>query len=231
MTHILNILICLTIFATIHVATNDTSINRLIQGSSDSNHDDKISDLEKIVLDLASRLQVVESKNQVLDNRNKELTQKLAHHDKLLKDVTSRGHEFNCQDCICKENYELRSKIEDINDEFQKHLTSSTIRFSVLEQLLEDYNTTSDTRYAEVEEHFRRVDNTSDARYAEVEEHFRLVDNRHSNHVMISDIHFSQVDETLTEIATTLQVILRIKNFPIVKLQQQRLNHVFIGYK
>ena len=195
------------------MATNHTSINRLIQGSSDSNHDDKISDLEKIVLDLASRLKVVESKNQVLDNENKELSQKLAHHDKLLKDVTSRGHEFNCQDCICKENYELRSKIEDINDEFQKHLTSSTIRFSVLEQLLEDYNTTSDTRYAEVEEHFRRVDNS------------------HSNHVMISDIHFSQVDETLTEIATTLQVILRIKIFPIVKLQQQRLNHVFIGYK
>ena len=133
MTHILNILICLSIFATIHVATNDTSIDRLIQGSSDSNHDDKILDLEKIVLDLASRLQVVESKNQVLDDKNKDLTQ---------------------------ENYELRSKIEDINDEFQKHLTSSQIRFSVLEQLVDDYNTTSDTRFAEVEEHFRRVDET-----------------------------------------------------------------------
>ena len=137
-----------------------TSINQLIQGYSDSNHNDKILDLEKIVLDLASRLQVVESKNQVLDNKNKDLTQKLAHHDKLLKDVTSRGHEFNCQDCICKENYESRSKIEDINDEFQKHLTSSQIRFSVLEQLVDDYNTTSDTRFAEVEEHFRRVDET-----------------------------------------------------------------------
>ena len=231
MTHILNILICLTIFATIHVATKDTSINQLIQGSSDSNHDDKILDLEKIVLDLASRLQVVESKNQVLDDKNKDLTQKLAHHDKLLKDVTSREHEFKYHDCICKENYELRSKIEDINDEFQKHLTSSTIRFSVLEQLLEDYNTTSDTRYAEVEEHFRRVDNTSDARYAEVEEHFRLVDNSHSNHVMISDIHFSQVDETLTEIATTLQVILRIKFFAILKLSQQSITGKFFELK
>ena len=160
MTHILNILICLTIFATIHVATNDTSINRLIQGSSDSNHDDKILDLEKIVLDLASRLQVVESKNQVLDNKNKDLTQKLAHHDKLLKDVTSREHEFKYYDCICKENYELRSKIEDIDDEFQKHLTSSQIRFSVLEQLIDEYNTTSDTRYAKVEEHFSQVDGT-----------------------------------------------------------------------
>ena len=160
MTHILNILICLSIFATIHVATNDTSINQLIQGYSDSNHNDKILDLEKIVLDLASRLQVVESKNQVLDNKNKDLTQKLAHHDKLLKDVTSRGHEFNHQDCICKENYELRSKIEDINDKFQKHLTSSQIRFSVLEQLIDEYNTTSDTRYAKVEEHFSQVDGT-----------------------------------------------------------------------
>ena len=146
MTHILNILICLSIFATIHVATNDTSINQKIQGSSDSNHDDKISDLEKIVLDLASRLQVVERKNQVLDN--------------LLKDITFRRHEFNHQDCICKENYELRSKIEDINDEFQKHLTSSQIRFSVLEQLIDEYNTTSDARYAKVEEHFSQVDGT-----------------------------------------------------------------------
>ena len=131
MIYILNILICLSIFATIHVATNDTSINQKIQGSSDSNHDDKILDLEKIVLDLASRLQVVESKNQVLDDKNKDLTQ---------------------------ENYELRSKIEDINDEFQKHLTSSQIRFSVLEQLIDEYNTTSDTRYAKVEEHFSQVD-------------------------------------------------------------------------
>ena len=160
MTHILNILICLTIFASICVATKDTFINQLIQGSSNSYHDDKIADLQKIVLDLASRLQDVENKNQVLENKNKDITKKLAHQDNLLMDVTSRvndiefknhDHEFKSQDTICKENFELRSKIEDIIDEFQKHVTSSEVQFGVIEQLFEDHETTSDNHFAEVD--------------------------------------------------------------------------------
>ena len=162
MTLIINILICLTIFATIHVATfTNTKFGTFIdQLASDSYRDNKIADLEKIVLDLASRLQDVENKNQVLENKNKDITKKLAHQDNLLMDVTSRvndiefknhDHEFKSQDTICKENFELRSKIEDIIDEFQKHVTSSEVQFGVIEQLFEDHETTSDSHFAEVD--------------------------------------------------------------------------------
>ena len=189
MTYVLNILICLTISATILVATNDKLINQLIQDSSDSYCDDKVSDLEKIVFDLTSRLQAVE--------------EKLAQQD------------------VHKENYELRSKIEDINDEFQKHVTSSEIRFGVIEQIVEDHVTASYNHFSEVEENLRNHTNAS-------ESHFRQVEDSHRDHVTSSDSHFVQVEQTLGdyiassdnqfsqvnkslgEITTTIQVILYV---------------------
>ena len=150
MTHILNILIWVTIFATIHVAIlPDTEFDTLInQLATDSYRDNKIADLEKLALDLVSRL---------------------AHQDKLLMDVTSRindvelkncDHEFKSQD-VHKENYELRSKIKDINEEFQQHVTSSEIHFGVIEQLFEEHVTTSDNRFdvieQSVEDHFAKA--------------------------------------------------------------------------
>ena len=235
MTHILNILICLTTFATINVATNDAISNQLIQESTDSYCVDKILDLEKIVLDLASRLQAVENKNQAIENKNKDmkdellagklqvgvLEEKLEQQDKLLMDVTSRInniefkiHDHECQD-IRKENYELKSKIEDINDEFRKHVTSSEIQFGVIEQIfddhvtasenrldiigkiVEDHVTTSDNRFDEVEENLRNHINTS-------ESHFRQLEDSQRDHVTSSDEHFSQVDNSLGEITTTI---------------------------
>ena len=151
MTRILNILIvCQTIFATIHVAIlPDTEFDTLInQLATDSYRDNKIADLEKLALDLVSRL---------------------AHQDKLLMDVTSRvndikfknhDHEFKSQDCICKENYELRSKLEDINDDFQKHVTSSEIHFGVIEQLFEDYETSSDNHFSQVDKNLDEIATT-----------------------------------------------------------------------
>ena len=125
---------------------------------------------------MATRLQDVENKNKAFENKNKDINEellseklhvsvlekKLAHQNKLLMDVTSRvndiefknhDHEFKSEECICKENYELRSKIEDIIDEFQKHVTSSEVHFGVIEQLFEDHETTSDNHFAEVDKH------------------------------------------------------------------------------
>ena len=123
-------------------------------------------------------------------------------------DVTSRvndiefknhDHEFKSEECICKENYELRSKIEDIIDEFQKHVTSSEVHFGVIEQLFEDHETTSDNRFGIIEQIVEEHVTTSDNHFAEVKQNLR-------NHIGNSDSHFRQVDTSLGEITTNIQV-------------------------
>ena len=73
MTHIGIALIILCIFIILQVATGYQDIISNDSNNFDTNITDKIANLEKAFLDLASRMQIVEMKNKVLEEKNRNL--------------------------------------------------------------------------------------------------------------------------------------------------------------
>ena len=118
----------------------------------------KLAKQEKLLNNVISRLYDVEMKNQQLEIKNQELEKK------------------------------LKSQQEDINDELQKHITSSEIHFNVIEQNIEDHTSSSSNKFSDIQ---NRLDE-HDAKFVLAEEIF-------VGHLNDSASNFAQVQKSIAD--------------------------------
>ena len=143
-----------------------------ITKESDSLMTEKLIQLENILKDVISQLNDLETKNKELESKNQELENK------------------------------LRSKMEDIDDDLRKHITSSEIHFNVIEQTFQehletfaDYNTSSSDHFAQIETSMVEHITKSDAKFAASESNFASMQKNFTDHLAISENKFERVEE------------------------------------
>ena len=146
------------IFLVIFTLLHLSSTKEFFENSEGYTMEKKLAKQEKLLNNVISRLYDIERKNQQLEIKNQELEKK------------------------------LKSQMEDINDDLQKHITSSEIHFNVIEQNVEDHIASSSNKFSEIQNRLEE----HDAKFVKAEEIF-------VGHLNESASNFAQVQISIAD--------------------------------